>query len=690
MFYHFKFATRTALPLIVMLLLSGPGWGAGAVDMETDDPDLSAISPLPETLPERDSLPTPVKPQVAMEVQTGYRFISVNDYGGRAAEYDYLRSNPVLGVYVSYLGRDHKVTLEGDFVNDKDYRGALGYDFKGRYRFNLASRSLYHNLDQELLSFSPFSLNGNAYTPMNPAFTRGYALTVAEDLARFRYSSSFFPVHLNLGYWRLTRNGTIPLRFADQAFVGPSNTISAGARPVDQQTHEGSFGLDTHLGLFDLIYDFRIRQFGEQAPTLRDPFVERLGQRFGGLFEHNSNPDSRFYAHTIRMHTSLAGGMVGAASYTWARQENRSSLTDFTGARQTYNTINNIAGDLSYTPWHTLSVALKYRRQDVERNAPATVASSPGILVNPTVTVRAPLDTLKDSLTATLLVRPSKLMTVKGEYKGEFLSRENMKGWAQPGSISAIDFPAHSEIHTGSFSLLGKPVKGLKFKAQYKYSTADNPAYADQYEEKQEGTVQVSYNAPNRWGMTTGVRMGKENSEHLTIHTLDLFLPSQVYQVPRDKKSAHGTVSLWVVPWRGWTMTGSYGVLRSSTDQAVLLASTVPDSIALTNYKSQAQIYSLNSVYHWDELLDLSLLLQQVRSRARFDSAATVDTAAATELSRVSRVESALAARADCRLAENLSWALEYTFKDYSDKNAHFSLFNGNVNSIMVYVAASW
>ena len=46
MSYHFKFATRTPAPLIVMLLLNGPVWGANAVDVEAIDPDYSAISPL--------------------------------------------------------------------------------------------------------------------------------------------------------------------------------------------------------------------------------------------------------------------------------------------------------------------------------------------------------------------------------------------------------------------------------------------------------------------------------------------------------------------------------------------------------------------------------------------------------------------------------------------------------------------
>ena len=251
---------------------------------------------------------------------------------------------------------------------------------------------------------------------------------------------------------------------------------------------------------------------------------------------------------------------------------------------------------------------------------------------------------MTDSVTVSALVRPSALITVKGEYKGEFLSRENVDGWLQPGKVSTIAFPERSDTHTGTVSLLGRPLKGLKFKAEYRYSTSDHPAYADQYEEKHEGSVQASYNAPNRWGVTANARLSKENSDDLTIASLDLVTPSQLIQMPRHKKITNATLSLWFVPLEKVTVTGSYGLLRSSTDQAVLFASPTPDSTTLTNYTSQAQIYSLHTLYHWNDRLGLSLVLQQVRSDAEFDprSSPTVDAAGIMELSKVATVESSL------------------------------------------------
>jgi hypothetical protein len=69
-----------------------------------------------------------------------------------------------------------------------------------------------------------------------------YGVRVEQDLARFRYKIARFPVHLNLGYWRMVKEGNSQLRFADHAFEGTPNTIYSQTREIDRQTHEGDRG----------------------------------------------------------------------------------------------------------------------------------------------------------------------------------------------------------------------------------------------------------------------------------------------------------------------------------------------------------------------------------------------------------------------------------------------------------------
>jgi hypothetical protein len=262
-----------------------------------------------------------------------------------------------------------------------------------------------------------------------------------------------------------------------------------------------------------------------------------------------------------------------------------------------------------------------------------------------------------------------------------------------PGRIATLSYPERSDTHTGSLTLLSRPFKGLRVKAQYIYSTADHPAYANAYEEKHEGLFQLTYTATSRWGVTANTRISRENSEHVKVTTLDLVNPSVTFQMPKNKMLSNAMLSAWFVPLKNLTVTGSCGLLRNSSDEAVLFASPLPGSNVMTNYTQQAQIFAVNSIYHLNENIDLSLGLQQVRSKAEFDPqfvslGPTTNTAGIKQISQLDTVESSFSTRADYRFTRNFSCALEYSFKDYNEKVS--SLFNGSVNTVMLYLAGKW
>ena len=598
---------------------------------------------------------------------------------------------------------DKQFSLDGNFLSDKDYQGTLTYDYKGVYRFKLWTESLFHNLSHDPLFNPAFTLNVNTYLPsdLNPGDI--YGVRAEQDLAQFRYKPERFPLHLNLEYWRMLKEGTAQMIFADHAFEGTPDTVYSKTRVIDRQTHEGRLGFDTHLGLFDLIYAFKIREFKDHAGVPRDGFIARLDPREamprnGGLLEHSDTPDSRFYSHKIGLHTSMSGGLVGAVSYTYGKMENLSNLTDLRGADQTYSITHNVAGDLSYTPCGYFSAAVKYRRNEIDRNSPVSVVYSPA--VTPLVGVRPAISSQTDTITADFMFRPTKVVTIKGEYKGEFLVRDNLDSWVMRGRVASESYPGHSGTHTGSLTLLSRPVKGLRAKAQYLYRTVDNPVFASVYEEKHEGSLQLTYNAVNTWGTTASTRISRENSDHATITTIvtNPAVPvttanTTTYQMPKNKKLSNATLSAWFVPLKRLTVTGSYGLLRSSSDQAVLFAGPLAGSNALTNHTQQSQVFSVSSVYHLDEQLDLSLALQRVLSYAEFDPqfislGANGDTSGVKQISQLKTVESSLSTRADYRLTKNFSCALEYVFREYDEKTS--SLFNGSVNTVMLYLAAKW
>jgi hypothetical protein len=648
----------------------------------------------------------PKEAHLISEASAGYRFYNLDGDAGNAAEYEYLHSKPEVSALINYLGLDNKFVLEGNFLNEKDYTGDLTFDHKGIYRFQLRTESLFHNLEHELLG--PDFIIGTppderSYTSSDNRIGTNYGVRVEQDTARFRYKFPLYPVHINLEYWRMFKEGTMQQRFADHAFEGPpgstsyTNTLYSRSRGVDLATHEGNLVFDTHLGFMDIIYDFKIRQLnvGKSAPV--DFFIARSNttegyiQHGAGFLPHDEIPESRYYAHSLKLHTSLSGGVVGVASYTYGKRENLSDMNVIKGADQASDTIHSVAGDLTYTPCGFFSMALKYRHQEIDRDAPDSLTTAdPLYSLNPVFAVRQAIDTEKDIVTATLSFLPIRELTVKAEYSGEFVSRDNLQGWNQPGTIATVRLPGSVDTHKGTITLLSRPYKGLRVKAQYSYSSADHALYANSYEQRHLGTLLLTYSAPGKWGVTANTRIVRESSDHLTISSLDISAPSETIRLPRERKLSNATFSLWYAPLRNLTLSGSFGLLRNKTDQGVLYAGTNSGSYHPTDYTSQAQVYSLSAVYTPAEWLDLSLLLQQVRSFSHF-TPGIADSGTSDYIQGISEGntrENSLSARGEFRISKNISCMVDYSYRDYDDKAE--GQFSGTVHTISANLKAKW
>jgi hypothetical protein len=246
------------------------------------------------------------------------------------------------------------------------------------------------------------------------------------------------------------------------------------------------------------------------------------------------------------------------------------------------------------------------------------------------------------------------------------------------------------DTHKGTITLLSRPYKGLRVKAQYSYSSADHALYANSYEQRHLGTLLLTYSAPGKWGVTANTRIVRESSDHLTISSLDISAPSETLRLPRESKLSNATFSLWYAPLRNLTLSGSFGLLRNKTDQGVLYAGTNSGSYHPTDYTSQAQVYSLSAVYTPAEWLDLSLLLQQVRSYSHF-TPEIADSGISNYIQGISEGntrENSLSARGEFRITKNISCLVDYSYRDYDDKAE--GQFSGTVHTISANFKAKW
>ena len=625
-------------------------------------------------------------------VSAGYRALSFDRYAGRAAEYTDLHSSPTFGAMYSIMGKDHKFAVEGSYITDRDYHGDLTYDYMGAYRLHLRTESLFHNLDHQQLA-APASIS---LSDSDPAAR--YGIRVEQDLAAMRIRLGNNPLHLNLGYWRLYKKGTSQQIFADHAFnpVGAANAIYSKSSPVDSQTHEGKLGFDAHIGPLDLIYDFTIRQFTDHAGVNRAPFIDRADaalpfNRAAGSLEHNDALESRYLSHTVKLHTEQTGGIVAAASYSYGQRKNLSSLSDVSGVNGLSTTLQNAAGDFVYTPCKEFSLAVRFRHQEIDRDTASNLVYSPA--TPSLIPVLPAIDTTKDIVSTTLSIRPVDILTVKGEYRGEFTRRDNVDSWNRPGEVVSMSIPENTATHRGILTLLSRPVKGLRIKARYSYTTTDNPAYGTSADERHEGQLLAVYSVKDRWGVTANYQNSYEENNSKEIATLDLVNPSQSYSLPRERRSINATATVWGSIMQQLTLSGSAGLLRTKTDQDVLFAGTQTGSVAASNYTSQAVLYSINAAYRATEKLGLNLMFQQVRSNAEFDPAflqypVNNSTDGVKSISWLKTVENSVNFSADYALARNISCGVAYSYHSYNDDRS--SAYDGSLHSVTGTLTAKW
>lgn len=729
-------ASNMISPLIFLLLAAG---SAAAADGEPGDllrGEETAAAPLEITLPAESVQPDPAEgypillhdesleadvvalPEDERQVETleqkggwlGFRTVAEDGYGGRAQEYGLLRSSRSAGLFYRNLKKDTRLDLEGEFLNSEEYQADFLLDLGGNYRLHLRTESLYHNLDRELLftdSFSYFRSDppppGESplaqYLPRQQDAGEEYGLSVVQDLAHFRYRLHDYPLHLNLGYWSFMRKGTVQQRFADHSFEGGPNTIYAVPRELHQHVQEGRLGLDAHLGPVDVVYDFRGRVFDDRRSTPLSDYVARNDingnpQRVGGAHQRNEDPDARSMSHTVKLHSSLTGAIVASGSYGFEQRENRSKLSDTTGFSGSKATVQNAAADLAYTPSKEYTLAFKYRRQELDHDVHGTVSSNN--FVDPVQRVRPPVDRTKDLVSLTLSYRPRNDLSMTGEYRGQFLKRNHTSllptesSWALPRS---------SDTHSGSLALLYRPIKGLRTSAEYGYSNTNNPSYGASYEQRHEGKLLASYTRSNFWGATGNIVIRREWNDKVERYLVNFPLEPLEYtrypQTSRDRHTENFNFGVWIAPATRVTVGANYAHLRSSIDQPVLFTGLGAGSEAGSDFTNHSHVYGVNGSYAATDALNLSLMLQQVWSRAVFRPddvafSATSDTSGISDLSRQRSVISSLSARGEYRLTEAVSTILDYSVRDYDEENPYYSWGNGTVHVILASVAGKW
>ena len=615
-----------------------------------------------------------VEPLQQAAVYSGYRFVSSTDNPTAAAPYLRLKSGVSGGFSAGATGTDLKIYADAQFLHADDYDAGLLLDYSGLYRLSLDSSSLWHNLER-LPTASIAPLPG-----LDPDSGNNYGTGTVITQASNRIKLGNNPIHLNLNYWQLTREGTAQLRFSDFDFVSNFNLRGASARPipVNNITRVGTVGLDAHAGPVNSAYSFTIRDFSNQAPDSRDVFTG-----FPVPQAHYVSNDSRSTTHTIKLFSDLSGGLTASTLYSISQRETGTDRGDARPSSDPSDTLQTTCGDLSYTPVNELSLNLKYRRLQIDRESPTTLFSP--FLQSPvpnTLVVSQAIDSVKDTLILSASYRPLPKTIYRLEYRAEIETRDNLPDRQSQSGATKSDSRL---THTGKAGFIWKPFNAVKLNATYSYAVTDNPAYPASFTERHLGQALISYTASGRWGVTASYLGRAERGESISMQTA----------LPRESLSTSVSSSVWFSPLEQLTFNAGYSFLKSEVDQASLFFNSFVMAVPIRTagaYRSTAHVYSLDAVAAVTRTLDLSLALQQTFSDISFSATdnSQIPNFSSTgigERSRLVSTETGLTTRADLRLSRHLGCSLGYSFRVY---DAGQPLIDGAAHETLLILTGRW
>lgn len=600
-------------------------------------------------------------------LHTGYRVINPDGTAAMANPYGVNRSGLTGGFALALLQHDLKVRADGQFLHPDDYQSELIFDHSGILKIELEGRSLHHNLvrHETIPNFTGAVIPPVTYNSLPSGNPADLGITSRQERADLRVRFGNFPGHLSLGYWRFGQTGHDQLTVADFDSANSVVTFYDLTRRIEQQTHQGQIGLDANLGPVSMAYNFRIRDFSTSAPAINVPFTAAVPA------------ESRVTAHTVKLYSNLSGGLTAAAAYSITQRENTTDRSDLNRSARPRDTIQQVAGDLSYTPLKQLTVALRYRHQALDRETPATVTTA----LSGTTTVRPATGSVRDTISLTSTWRPDRQLTLRSEYRAEFIARENVWQPLTASTTQAVSDDSN-QLHSGTLSLLWHPWNSIRLHTSYRYTTNNHPGTLYDFDRRHNGNLLLDWSSTGRWGTNLHYRATADQNDR----TRSTAWPPQTGSLvtPRDSLHQSAGASIWFSPLAKLVLTASYGCMAIDAQQVLLLTPTATSSLT-TNYSSLGHVYSLDGVYAAGDGLDLSASLQQVRSRASFQLPSSAPDIGS--YNRLNTSESSALARIDWRFAKHMGGMLEYRFSAYRSDERQY---NGDIHSTTVSLTARW
>jgi hypothetical protein len=513
----------------------------------------------------------------------GYRFVNFSG-SQRVDEYEYLKDSVTLGGSAKAFQYPHRIEVDLDGKNSKDYFGEVRYGYKNIGTFRWINRTLFHNLENITLG-DPTGLE-----EIRDA-GRDYGVKAALNNFLFKARAPRFPLHFYVEGLLFDKEGE-----QQQRFLGGSGYFGAGEkriseeRDINWETRDYRVGINSHLNFLEADLSHEEKRFDASKDTVLFDTFTAASSRPAGEYPHNHIPNFNGSSDTLKIHTNYTGKLVGSATLTNKDKEN-----ELSGTKATYFFG---AGALTWMPVTKLTCFFKYRHQRRNLDNPSSVTiydrTDPSISYGSS-SVRKSINATTDFYSGTLRYRPFHGMTLRSIYTFEEVDR----------SFDAADyqFLVEKKTRKSTLALQGdlRLNKDLKMKAEYRHKEFDFPAYNIQPNRSNEGDLSFTWTPTTRINSYLSYSIVKESRNDLHFPESDV---PQDREVRKDRVLASVTSQVT----QRFSATASYAYFRDQIKQDIIYGVSSGVSLPDLNvpYKTRVNNYAFNAGYQWNENLYLN------------------------------------------------------------------------------------
>lgn len=610
-----------------------------------------------------------------VNLNAGYNFVDLKG-SSRAEEYEYLHYSPYLGGEGIYFYFPHRLNIDVELKNRRDYYNDMSYSYKDLIFFRSVSRSIFHALD----NIMPVAFNvmtGALSTDIRDA-GEVYGIRSGIHSLFLRLKAPDYPFHIYIDNRIVDKEGIRQQTGLLGSGYFNDLLVSSRKRKIDWRYNEITVGTNSHLGPVEIDLSHGESRFNVKGDNVDfDPYSPSgFGSsllRESGIYPHNLIPEIKGFSNTVKFHTSYTGSIVASATLTKMEKENKES-----GAQADYLVGS---GEVMWMPMPRLTFYVKYRHREKDMDVPSTVTISD--ISNPiksyTYILKDAISSKSDKISGIIRYRPIKGLNIRAEYTFEDLRRDFATLWGLPSSTKRgnISISADMMVH-----------RTVNIKTCYSHKETDKRAYNYEPDSADEARFSLTWVPFQRINTFISYSISRENRK-------DLYFTNTFSTGERDVKKDRIMGNLTFLILSNLSFTASYSYIHNRTAQDITtLIGTYPFNLlrdSMVPYKDLARNYGIDINYEPKTNITVSGGIIHTISRGIFYTSLQ-EISNIPGLSELKARETVYSFNGEYRLKDNIGLGLKYRYTALKDiiNNPNDDINNGRAQIILLTITRKW